>query len=96
MWNEGKALELMDPSQSIDVDIDVLKFVDPGVPTLLNYRQILEGKHLNLIHELGSGPDYLFHAGETQGRAVVVKVFSPGIDIRRVCVQIKNWYLMSC
>ncbi|KAF7361303.1 hypothetical protein MSAN_01162800 [Mycena sanguinolenta] len=40
--------------------------------------EIIPRRNLKLIREIGSGPGYLFHAGENKGHAVVVKVFNRG------------------
>ncbi|KAJ7320794.1 hypothetical protein DFH08DRAFT_890216 [Mycena albidolilacea] len=40
--------------------------------------KIIRSKKLKLIREIGSGPGYLFHAGQKKGDAVIVKVFNPG------------------
>ncbi|KAJ7481984.1 hypothetical protein FB451DRAFT_139660 [Mycena latifolia] len=38
--------------------------------------KVIRNKHLKLTLEIGSGPGYFLHAGETKGRAVIVKVFN--------------------
>jgi hypothetical protein len=43
-------------------------------------------KYLNLTREIGSGHGYFLHAGETKGRAVIVKVFNSGPNAREVCL----------
>ncbi|KAJ7481963.1 hypothetical protein FB451DRAFT_1444766 [Mycena latifolia] len=44
--------------------------------------KIIRNRHLKLIAEIGSGHGYFLHAGETNGRAVLVKVFNPGPTVR--------------
>ncbi|KAJ7663328.1 hypothetical protein DFH06DRAFT_1189993 [Mycena polygramma] len=44
--------------------------------------KIIQNKHLKLTLEIGSGPGYFLHSGETKGRAVIVKVFNPGPTVR--------------
>ncbi|KAJ7657628.1 hypothetical protein DFH06DRAFT_452214 [Mycena polygramma] len=44
--------------------------------------KIIRNKHLKLTLEIGSGPGYFLHTGETDGRAVIVKVFNPGPTVR--------------
>ncbi|KAJ7216898.1 hypothetical protein C8J57DRAFT_1732406 [Mycena rebaudengoi] len=45
--------------------------------------EIIPTKHLKLTHEIGSGPGYFIHAGENKGRAVIVKVFNAGPNVRQ-------------
>ncbi|KAJ6458561.1 hypothetical protein C8R47DRAFT_1328197 [Mycena vitilis] len=40
--------------------------------------KIIRRNHLKLSLEIGSGPGYFLHVGETKGRAVIVKVFNHG------------------
>jgi hypothetical protein len=47
--------------------------------------QVIRDRDLKLTREIGCGPGYLFHAGEIKGRAVIVKVFTAGPDVREVC-----------
>ncbi|KAJ6560110.1 hypothetical protein B0H19DRAFT_1375969 [Mycena capillaripes] len=42
----------------------------------------IRNKHLKLTLEIGSGPGYFLHVGEAKGRAVMVKVFNPGLTAR--------------
>ncbi|KAJ7852157.1 hypothetical protein B0H13DRAFT_2084496 [Mycena leptocephala] len=44
--------------------------------------EIIPTKHLKLTCEIGSGPGYFIHAGENKGRAVIVKVFNAGPNVR--------------
>ncbi|KAJ7613948.1 hypothetical protein FB45DRAFT_1110888 [Roridomyces roridus] len=44
--------------------------------------EIIRHRDLNLIHEMCSGPGYLFHAGQYKDRAVIVKVFNAGARAR--------------
>ncbi|KAJ7481989.1 hypothetical protein FB451DRAFT_1237740 [Mycena latifolia] len=44
--------------------------------------KVVRRKHLKLTLEIGSGPGYFLHAGETKGRAVIVKVFNAGPTVR--------------
>ncbi|KAJ6597683.1 hypothetical protein DFH09DRAFT_1023016 [Mycena vulgaris] len=44
--------------------------------------KVIRSKHLKLTLELGSGPGYFLHAGEAEGRAVIVKVFNAGPTVR--------------
>ncbi|KAJ6597574.1 hypothetical protein DFH09DRAFT_1399094 [Mycena vulgaris] len=44
--------------------------------------KVIRNKHLKLTLEIGKGPGYFLHAGETKGRAVIVKVFSAGPAVR--------------
>ncbi|KAF7360090.1 hypothetical protein MVEN_00737100 [Mycena venus] len=49
-----------------------------------NGVKIIRLKNLALIREIGSGPEYLFHAGENKGNAVIIKVFnSTGPAVRQ-------------
>ncbi|KAF7328972.1 hypothetical protein MVEN_02527200 [Mycena venus] len=45
--------------------------------------KIIQSNELKLVGEIGSGPGYLFHAGENEGRAVIVKVFNKGPTVRQ-------------
>ncbi|KAJ6510465.1 hypothetical protein C8R45DRAFT_389650 [Mycena sanguinolenta] len=47
--------------------------------------EVIPSRDLKLIREIGSGPGYLFHAGENKGHAVIVKVFNrgPNLTVRR-------------
>ncbi|KAJ7481986.1 hypothetical protein FB451DRAFT_1556124 [Mycena latifolia] len=45
--------------------------------------KVIHNKDLKLTLEIGSGPGYFLHAGETKGRAVIVKVFNPGPTVRK-------------
>ncbi|KAF7361310.1 hypothetical protein MSAN_01163500 [Mycena sanguinolenta] len=51
----------------------------------LPFHDIIRSEDLKLIREIGSGPGYLFHAGENKGHAVIVKVFNrgPSSTVRR-------------
>ncbi|KAF7361301.1 hypothetical protein MSAN_01162600 [Mycena sanguinolenta] len=40
--------------------------------------EVIPSRNLKLIHEIGSGPGYLLHAGQNKGHAVIVKVFNRG------------------
>jgi hypothetical protein len=51
---------------------------------LMECHQIIPTKHLKLTREIGSGPGYFIHAGENKGRAVIVKVFNAGPNVREV------------
>ncbi|KAJ6548773.1 hypothetical protein B0H19DRAFT_1162001 [Mycena capillaripes] len=44
--------------------------------------KVIRNKHLKLNLEIGSGPGYFLHVGEAKGRAVMVKVFNPGLTAR--------------
>ncbi|KAJ7481979.1 hypothetical protein FB451DRAFT_139623 [Mycena latifolia] len=44
--------------------------------------KVIRNKDLKLTAEIGSGLGYFLHAGETKGRAVIVKVFNPGPMVR--------------
>ncbi|KAJ7633285.1 hypothetical protein FB45DRAFT_1058215 [Roridomyces roridus] len=44
---------------------------------------IVRKEHLKVTAEIASGPGYFLHAGEIQGRAVIVKVFNSGGDARK-------------
>ncbi|KAJ6542926.1 hypothetical protein B0H19DRAFT_312437 [Mycena capillaripes] len=44
--------------------------------------KIIRLKHLNLTREIGRGPGYFLHTGETKGRAVIIKVFNSGPTVR--------------
>ncbi|KAJ7772925.1 hypothetical protein DFH07DRAFT_147752 [Mycena maculata] len=48
---------------------------EDGIEVILN-------RHLKLTLQIGNGPEYLLHAGETEGRAVIVKVFNAGPTVR--------------
>ncbi|KAJ6597596.1 hypothetical protein DFH09DRAFT_82834 [Mycena vulgaris] len=54
--------------------------------------KVIRNKHLKLTLELGSGPGYFLHAGETKGRAVIVKVFNAGPTVRE---QLKSTVALS-
>jgi hypothetical protein len=56
---------------------------DDGIEVCLGH-QIIPTKHLKLTREIGSGPGYFIHAGENKGRAVIVKVFNAGPNVREV------------
>ncbi|KAJ7833432.1 hypothetical protein B0H14DRAFT_2800709 [Mycena olivaceomarginata] len=45
--------------------------------------QIIRSENLKLIQEIGSGPGYFLHAGQNQGRAVIIKVFNRGPTARQ-------------
>ncbi|KAF7372535.1 hypothetical protein MVEN_00115700 [Mycena venus] len=45
--------------------------------------QIIRSETVKLIREIGSGPGYLLHAGQNNGRAVIVKVFNRGPTVRQ-------------
>ncbi|KAK6966529.1 hypothetical protein R3P38DRAFT_2590762 [Favolaschia claudopus] len=47
--------------------------------------QIIRENHLTLLRQIGSGPGYFLHSGESKGRAMIVKVFIRGADARKVC-----------
>ncbi|KAF7361300.1 hypothetical protein MSAN_01162500 [Mycena sanguinolenta] len=40
--------------------------------------EIIPSRNLKLVREIGSGPGYLFHAGENKGHAVIIQVFNRG------------------
>ncbi|KAJ7613950.1 hypothetical protein FB45DRAFT_1064822 [Roridomyces roridus] len=44
--------------------------------------EVIRQRDLNLMHEMSSGPGYLFHAGQYKDRAVIVKVFNAGARAR--------------
>ncbi|KAJ7143879.1 hypothetical protein C8R44DRAFT_141205 [Mycena epipterygia] len=44
--------------------------------------KVIRRKHLKLNLQIGRGPGYSLHAGETKGRAVIVKVFNAGPTVR--------------
>ncbi|KAJ7913600.1 hypothetical protein B0H13DRAFT_471068 [Mycena leptocephala] len=44
--------------------------------------KVIRNKHLKLTLEIGSGPGYFLHTGETKGRTVIVKVFNSGPTVR--------------
>ncbi|KAJ7659447.1 hypothetical protein B0H17DRAFT_342318 [Mycena rosella] len=44
--------------------------------------EVIQSQELKLTIEIGSGPGYFLHAGETRGRAVIVKVFNAGPTMR--------------
>jgi hypothetical protein len=46
--------------------------------------QVIRKEDLKLILEIGSGPGYFLHAGETKGEAVIVKVFNTTPTVREV------------
>ncbi|KAF8146059.1 hypothetical protein K438DRAFT_2095735 [Mycena galopus ATCC 62051] len=45
--------------------------------------KIIPKEYLKLIHEIGWGPGYLLHAGRNNSRAVIVKVFHKGPNVRQ-------------
>ncbi|KAJ7331396.1 hypothetical protein DFH08DRAFT_307995 [Mycena albidolilacea] len=45
--------------------------------------EIILAKHLKLTREIGNGSGYFLHAGEHQGRALILKVFNPGPSARQ-------------
>ncbi|KAJ7830922.1 hypothetical protein B0H14DRAFT_3464471 [Mycena olivaceomarginata] len=45
--------------------------------------KIIRSTDLELIREIGSGPEYLLHAGRNKSRAVIVKVFHRGPTVRQ-------------
>ncbi|KAJ6597706.1 hypothetical protein DFH09DRAFT_1399389 [Mycena vulgaris] len=45
--------------------------------------KVIRNKCLKLTLEIGKGPGYFLHAGETKGRAVIVKVFNTGPAARQ-------------
>ncbi|KAJ7143893.1 hypothetical protein C8R44DRAFT_724901 [Mycena epipterygia] len=44
--------------------------------------KVIQRKHLKLNLQIGRGPGYSLHAGETEGGAVIVKVFNAGPTVR--------------
>ncbi|KAK7016854.1 hypothetical protein R3P38DRAFT_3275394 [Favolaschia claudopus] len=44
--------------------------------------KIIRPKNLKLTHQIGSGPGYFIHSGESKGRAVIVKVFNRNAGAR--------------
>ncbi|KAJ7227501.1 hypothetical protein GGX14DRAFT_539425 [Mycena pura] len=44
--------------------------------------KVIRKKHLKVTGEIGSGPGYLLHFGETKGKAIIVKVFNAGPTVR--------------
>ncbi|KAF7361305.1 hypothetical protein MSAN_01163000 [Mycena sanguinolenta] len=58
-------------------------------------EQIIPRRNLKLIREIGSGPGYLFHAGENKGHAVVVKVFNRGPRSTNYCKQLESTVALS-
>ncbi|KAF8211382.1 hypothetical protein K438DRAFT_1807207 [Mycena galopus ATCC 62051] len=47
------------------------------------FAQIIPSTHLKLIRAIGNGHRYFLHAGEHNGRAVIVKVFNSGPTARQ-------------
>ncbi|KAJ7649833.1 hypothetical protein FB45DRAFT_1049994 [Roridomyces roridus] len=44
--------------------------------------EVIRQRDLSLLHEIGGGPGYLFHAAKIKDRAVIVKVFNTGARAR--------------
>ncbi|KAK7022499.1 hypothetical protein R3P38DRAFT_2710462 [Favolaschia claudopus] len=45
--------------------------------------KVIREKYLSLTREIGSGPEYFIHSGESKGRALIVKVFNRTADARK-------------
>ncbi|KAJ6597715.1 hypothetical protein DFH09DRAFT_1399418 [Mycena vulgaris] len=48
-----------------------------------DFPQVIRNKRLKLTLEIGRGPGYILHAGETKGQAVTVEVFNTGPAVRQ-------------
>ncbi|KAK7023248.1 hypothetical protein R3P38DRAFT_2532459 [Favolaschia claudopus] len=71
--------EPLDPSLLNDTPSSKRRRVGSGLEEGI---KIIRPKNLKLTHQIGSGPGYFIHSGESKGRAVIVKVFNRNADAR--------------